>query len=498
MSTQFTEHAIEILDDWNDVLSGRCCCTMPACPVPTRECESIYAVASAAGFFDPSETDPDTRKLYSKHFIANKSYTYSEYSEATAGSGYVYPSRVGSGSGSYQYIGEFVAVADGLKNAKTSVTGCHFSQPAETYYCAGSSSWTTTTYEYYSQSDGIAPDPDVEGHRITYQTNQSISYVGGGDNGEGGVYGPCQFIWSGTADYYSGGVLDHSDPVGPFLVDDTQPVVSDGLTTENNPGYENGVTFDEWLIAVRGFLEPKMDFADDDCGPSIGGNVCISRFQSAGQHSTYEAIVLEKARFRWVVPQDWSPDMAQPGTYFKITWDIIEEPDGWDAPSPTVFRSFVATDQTWEWTGPGDPEDPDTWKSGWYEIEPPSIPGERRVVNIRFECYRNSPYGVKPQVTGEAVTIEELADEPEGGNPGVQGTAGRSLNLGRLGRTGGLRTGRLVIGGLRTGGLRTGGLRTGGLRSDSLRTGGLTTGGLRTGGLRSGGLRTGGLRTSSL
>ena len=115
---------------------------------------------------------------------------------------------------------------------------------------------------------------------------------------------------------------------------------------------------------------------------------------------------VRKIRFRWVVPQDWSP-IAQPGSYFKVTWDILEEPDGWDAPSPTVFRSFVATDQTWEWTGPGDPEDPDSWKSGWYEIAPPSLPGTRRVVNIRFECYRSTRFGNKPQVTGEAVELPD-------------------------------------------------------------------------------------------
>lgn len=38
-------------------------------------------------------------------------------------------------------------------------------------------------------------------------------------------------------------------------------------------------------------------------------------------------------------------------------------------------------------------------------VDPPDISGQRRVVNLRFECYR-SPYGNKPQVYGEAVELD--------------------------------------------------------------------------------------------
>ena len=107
-------------------------------------------------------------------------------------------------------------------------------------------------------------------------------------------------------------------------------------------------------------------------------------------------------RFRWVVPDDFE------GKYFKITWDVVEEPDGWDSGEPNApVRSFFAQDQTWEWTGPGDPDDPDSWKSGWYHIDPPASAGARRVVNIRYECYRSAKFGTKPQVTGEAVELPD-------------------------------------------------------------------------------------------
>jgi len=40
----------------------------------------------------------------------------------------------------------------------------------------------------------------------------------------------------------------------------------------------------------------------------------------------------------------------------------------------------------------------------WRALNPPAQPGETRLVNIRFECY-HTPYGNKPQVTGEAVDL---------------------------------------------------------------------------------------------
>lgn len=109
------------------------------------------------------------------------------------------------------------------------------------------------------------------------------------------------------------------------------------------------------------------------------------------------------SRFRWIVPNTFD------GAYFKITWDVLEEPDGWDDPSPVVFRSFYAQDQTWEWAGPGDPGDADSWKSPWVEIPPPDVGGTRRVVNIRFVCFRAANLGeIPPVLMGEGVSADEL------------------------------------------------------------------------------------------
>lgn len=129
-------------------------------------------------------------------------------------------------------------------------------------------------------------------------------------------------------------------------------------------------------------------------------------------------------RYRWKIPNTFT------GSYFKITWDVLTEPEGWDAtiddpdyeppdplpdPPPPVpqipkpgrpSRSYVQ-DLTAVWTGPGTGGESDpSWFTEWNDLNPPPEPGTRRVCNIRFECYRG-PYGSKPQLTGEGVDLTE-------------------------------------------------------------------------------------------
>ena len=216
----------------------------------------------------------------------------------------------------------------------------------------------------------------------------------------------------------------------------------------------------------------------------------------SGYHECYasanEFRPITKAQYRWVIPKTWSIYTSDPftGTYFKICWDIAFQP-------PEGDPSIISEDEVWEWTGPGDPENDDSWISPWFNLDAPPEDGMSFVANIRFECYR-SKFGTKPQVMGEAVElVEPLSSTGAIGSTGKEENNGKTDSTGGL-KTGGLRTGSLQTGGLRTGGLRISGLRTGGLRTGSLKTGGLRTGSLRTGSLRTSGLRTGTVRTGTL
>jgi hypothetical protein len=104
-------------------------------------------------------------------------------------------------------------------------------------------------------------------------------------------------------------------------------------------------------------------------------------------------IDLYKKRFRFRIPT------AHTGSYYKITYDIAEFPTVGDP-------SFVSQDNVVEWTGPGTGESTDpSWLTPWVEIDPPEVPGERRVVNVRYVCRHGVKFPALPQVVGEALEI---------------------------------------------------------------------------------------------
>jgi hypothetical protein len=99
-------------------------------------------------------------------------------------------------------------------------------------------------------------------------------------------------------------------------------------------------------------------------------------------------------RFRFIVP------ITHLGTYYKIIYDIAEFPTSGDP-------SFISQDAVVEWTGPGTGvwNDP-SWLTPWVEIEPSnSVIGERRVVNVRYQCLHNSVFPFPPGATGETLII---------------------------------------------------------------------------------------------
>jgi len=97
-----------------------------------------------------------------------------------------------------------------------------------------------------------------------------------------------------------------------------------------------------------------------------------------------------KVRFRFRIP------ITHTGSKFYITYDIVDFPEDGDP-------SIVSEDNMIEWAGPGtgDQADP-SWLTDEVEIIPPTVPGERRVVNVRYTCYSGAKYGAKPQLMGEA------------------------------------------------------------------------------------------------
>jgi hypothetical protein len=96
-------------------------------------------------------------------------------------------------------------------------------------------------------------------------------------------------------------------------------------------------------------------------------------------------------RFRFIVPN------THPGNYYRVQWDYVDYPQFPDTITDPVLSS---TALEWEWTGPGDPGDPDTWKSPWFEIPIPTTSLIRRLVNARYQSYEGGPFGVLPSFIG--------------------------------------------------------------------------------------------------
>lgn len=193
-----------------------------------------------------------------------------------------------------------------------------------------------------------------------------------------------------------------------IAADDWRNEPPDGATINGteNVSWSNQWTWAAFLPNILANFASIINLSSLGCTPN---SECYSRITTVKDidddcdfPTNLQPIYVSKSRFRWEVPT------SHDGAYYKITWDVLEELDGWDDPSPPRNRSFLSQDNVWEWSGPGDPLDPDSWKSGWYELPLPSTKGEVRVVNIRYECYRDSRNGVAPQVTGEAIGDDEL------------------------------------------------------------------------------------------
>lgn len=288
------EETIETLDDWNKRLAGDCCCLMPECPTPTKDCESI---------FSDFHTDYDG----------------------------------GAGGG-------LTNLPFGLYRSYT----------------------TTVVYENCSESS-----------TTTYATLI--------DEPES----PC-------------------GEEGPDAeVSSTEPETCED-TEENPRGEYKGIRYtgavkytpEAWLEDVLPF-QAAITFADPKCAPFYSNQGCLSELRISTEFgANYYTANFTLTRFRWKIPD------IHKGSYFKITWDILNEPFRWnDAKKPTGPRTYLLEDQTYEWSGnAGGGTDR---YSGWYVIPTPNFNGQRRVVNVRFECYRSENYGNKPQVTGEAVTLPD-------------------------------------------------------------------------------------------
>lgn len=157
---------------------------------------------------------------------------------------------------------------------------------------------------------------------------------------------------------------------------------SGGITTT----YEGGVTLEAARLAVVALLLSEMEDAD------YTGSACYSDRTDLHASLWDSRTYITHGRFRFQIPD------THTGNIYQFTYDLLFTPT-------TGSPSLLEEDETLEWNAVGSPPDPadpddDYWFTDYVEIPIPETPGTVSVVNIRYACYPNSPYGFKPQTMG--------------------------------------------------------------------------------------------------
>jgi hypothetical protein len=372
---------IETLDNWNVRLAACGCCEMPSCPTLTARYKSATATYSPAGFATPTPGGPESNGW---PLNSTRTTTYSatidvENAETNACGTYNYFEVHGSSTGddavSYDQNYNVAWTVAGFDSSATASVDSTLSGSWNKIQrqCSGG-----TIVEYWpgeKLSLGIVSD-DV----ITSTWN--IRHFG---EESGGPFDVTNTYTTGGAVGELGGPLDST------TVDYSGPTTRAAWIAACYAHHTAAV--DAVLPAITTYTTGT---ALDIMGPAI---------EARTTHPPTAPLVGQIATFRttWLyfrVPTDHL------GSYFKVTFDIVFFPDGYNFgnpadpgnPAPTVLLE----DQTLEWAGPGDPEDIESWLFPAYKIPAPADDGRSRVRNIRFSCYRGDKFGARPQTQGLA------------------------------------------------------------------------------------------------
>jgi len=449
--------ALTTLTDWNATLA-RCegCCEMPECVAPTWTCESISGIAHAYSGLDADyETalnawveggevgDPPAEPEGYGEWAAGCWTQFSEpegepeddlpvmfrrWKQETGYEGeegyYVTYNLaawpiVGGITADPGASGEWIKKTwTGLEHetAYRSVSGFWWDDGEGDAGCTGGAyDATTDSLEIAHTADWVALNNPAEIEATTYIPANSRYGMGSSS----GTYNTAQDLPTGGPCNW-----DNADEGIPWSVE--------FFKNEDEQWLSDSITKSE--LAAKA-AENQPEWGGDGVGTSCAASLSVD-WPSIGYHYTGDpagwpgpedlpfpteaAATATRSRRKWTVPT------THLGTYYRVMWNVIEEPEGWDAtindpeitppyplpegwehpqiPDPEApARSWVSEDLEWTWEGAAyNPEGPpdETRVSPWQVIDAPSTPGIRRIVNIRVWCYRG-PYGSLPQTVGE-------------------------------------------------------------------------------------------------
>ena len=244
------------------------------------------------------------------------------------------------------------------------------------------------------QCQGVPGMGGLTGYGGTYGFNEGDTYLKTRQSFQGGgwiLYTLDTAIWAYMRNHTGDDVAIL--PAANVTVTDTNGGLTGLLTTT----YEDPVSVATARATTYAAMPGALEWPDPDVAHDYRSAYRIHQIPWHGASydiSIYACLLVRFFRYRWKIPTDFT------GTWFKITWDEVFFPQSGQP-------SALNRDLTVTWEGPGNPDDPSSWEaSDWRTLNPPDQPGESRVVNIRFQCYRSPHFGNKPQITGEACDLD--------------------------------------------------------------------------------------------
>ena len=161
---------------------------------------------------------------------------------------------------------------------------------------------------------------------------------------------------------------------------------------------DNKYTYTSYITKAQRRTYAITEMEAESWGACAGGVESSLSFGVSSATKSPFAVVRQK-RIRWRIFE------GHTGSYYKVTWDVINEPDWWDedpVEPPGTIRSWLLEDQTWVWSGPGTPGVDATWRSPWFEIDVPTVAGQNRPVNFRGIGILSTKFGSAPYTFGPA------------------------------------------------------------------------------------------------
>jgi hypothetical protein len=385
---------IETAQDYNQRLEWCGCCTIPLCPAPFVVCETLRATIQIEDAYDDGIVPPgDFNLALWKVYRSLRTDTTStaDYDVDNTGSGGFHTISTGSLTTlqdeewdslywKYGGAGDFPT-----NSTNYSGDGAFNETLQRNITCAG-----VTTKELVDETD----------YTITYTGPEDEWLV---------EYRREEFFYDCVPPLVPDGsdVTESDESFNIIGVHSSFPV--NGITKTTTFTVSDPVTWADWLAGAEaemvawlasrkaaglweaGTCKAVYEVTEPTSYPP-GPNTAYSHY-STTFGGVKPSIVSTPLRFRFRVPS------SHLGSYFKITYDIAEFPEEGDP-------SFVSQDNVVEWTGPGTGSSSDpSWLTPWIEIDPPELPGERRVVNIRYTCRHGVKFPALPQVMGEALEI---------------------------------------------------------------------------------------------